>query len=154
MGINNNKFKEYLEYFKSSISLMNSQIGLSASVSFHTGIIEEHEGYKKELALKGQNILKFDSWDKAQIGSGNIAAAVKKAMRMNDGSKPHNLVDYRDKDDFEEYVDADIIGSEKLFYEIYCGKDEETAFKHSIEFFGEKYSITLFIKNTLVFPNS
>ena len=70
MGINNNKFKEYLEYFKSSISLMNSQIGLSASVSFHTGIIEEHEGYKKELAIKGQNI--------SVISSNNIGEDLKK----------------------------------------------------------------------------
>lgn len=145
MGINAEKLKNYLVYFKNTISLMNSKIGLPASVYFDKGIVEEQEGYKKELALKAQRILDISTWNKSQIGSGNISTAVKSVMRIQYGNKPHNLVDYRDKDNFDEIVDADRIGSETLFYEIYCGKDEGAAFQHAVDFFGEKYPIISFL---------
>lgn len=115
MGINYNKFNEYLEYFKKTISILNSELGLGTSVYFHKGFVEIHEGYKYHLASKGQKILNFANWDISQIGSGNIVASVKSAMRMTVGDKPHNLVDYRDKDRFDDYVDADVIGAESYF---------------------------------------
>ena len=145
MGINYNKFNEYLEYFKKTISILNRELGLGTSVYFHKGFVEIHEGYKYQLASKGQKILNFANWDISQIGSGNIVASVKSAMRMTVGDKPHNLVDYRDKDRFDDYVDADVIGAEKLFYELYCGKDDGLAFNQAIDFLGGRYPVISFL---------
>ena len=103
------------------------------------------ETYKFDVFEKAHAALCINDWDVNTIGDGSICKHVADAMTYTD-----NLVNRRfvvpefldklktpDKQQRSKY--------EHALYEIYCGSDEEKAFKDAISSFKGKYSLLAFL---------
>lgn len=103
------------------------------------------EAYKYDVFEKAHEALSLDDWDITAVGSGSICGHVTDAMTYTE-----NLVNRRfavpdflnklktiDKQKLEKY--------EMALYEIYCGYDEEKAFRDAISCFGGKYPLIAFL---------
>lgn len=112
--------------------------------------LADEEGYKTKVAQKAQIRLRSDEWDETWIDSKSIHSCVLKAINcMN-----HNLVDRHQVTGFRNCFDSNhkyfTPNVERVLFNIYCGDDDEAAFKQAIDTFGAKYDLIaylFFIKN-------
>ena len=103
------------------------------------------EIYKYNCFDKGHAALDSDSWDINSYGRGIITSNVIAAMAYTE-----NLVNRQFA--VPEFVNklkganpTEIKKYDSCFYDVYCGDDEETAFRNVADCFGSKYSLIAFL---------
>ncbi len=152
--INTEKLERELNRFTAFVQFQNyERTGIySKYISFRDAglFLEDEEGYKTDVAQKARIRLRSAEWDESWIATKDIHSCVLKAISC----MQHNLVDHHQVTGFRNRfnpIHKDFTpNAEKVLFDIYCGDNDEAAFKQAIETFGAKYDLIaylFFIKN-------
>ena len=119
------------------------------SVSFTHGWFYAQEYYKHQLWVDAQAILYQPAWTEADIGTGKLREKVLQCMSlpMENGPK-NNLLDWH-TDALDEKLARHPVEAEQVFYQIYYGSNDESAFAKAVEVFGGErpfLSLLFFLK--------
>jgi hypothetical protein len=112
---------------------------------------EVHEGYKYGIYRAGRNALAFDTWRESDIGSGDIADAVIKAIelpennlvpwhgRFGEKARPHHPL-------FEAKDKKHVLGKvEESLLKLYREEHGEQSFGELVEIFGKTYPLLAYL---------
>lgn len=114
---------------------------------------EEQEGYKYEVYRNGRAALTSSTWNRADIGRGNIADAVVRAIEL----KANNLVEWHGR--FgpnsvlhrrfvlarEQPGSDDCVQIESALFDLYHGPETEPPFSRLIELIGAQYAVLAYL---------
>lgn len=94
-------FEHQFQNFKEHVVKKSDMDLISFSLNRYTN---EQEGYKRDLYCDARRLLRFETWNEADIGSGKIARSVLEAIEMpnnnlvqwqsryGDEKRPHNAL--------------------------------------------------------------
>ena len=121
---------------------------------------EKREEYKSQIYDIARKNLNLDNWKKDQIGSGEIAKNVIKAIEINENRLRNNLVQWQPKygeKNTKQYKikksieNEDTQEIEQILFNLFQNeKPDEVSFQTMIDFLGKKYDIIayfFFLKN-------
>ncbi len=147
--INTEKLEREFNRFTAFIQFQNyKRTGIySKYISFRDAglFLENEEGYKVDVAQKAKIRLRSDKWNESWIVSKDIHDCVLKAISCME----HNLVDHHQvtgfRNRFNQKHENFTPDAEKVLFDIYCGNNDEAAFKRAIETFGAKYDLISYL---------
>lgn len=140
--IDEERFTCAIKIWKQAISATPQQAG--KEIRFDNGFIKATEYYKYDIYQKCRDFLNTDIWTESMIGTGEISERVIAVF-----GKAGNLIDYR-TNTISERIRKNISKSDKIFFDLYCGDDDEKAFEDVTELVGKLYdkiSFLFFLKD-------
>ena len=120
-------------------------------VTFNSGWFREQEWYKREVWEKAQGILQHDTWREEHIHTYDLIGRIAQCMDIPMGTgKKQNLLDWRETADEGENSLKGLLSqnrelSEILIYQIFCGDNEELAFRDAMEAWGARFPFLSFL---------
>lgn len=141
-------FEQQFQRFRDHV-IRESGIDLTSFSS--NPYIEVQEGYKYDLYRDARKSLKFETWKESDIGSGEIARSVIKAIelpsnnlvqwqsRYGDEKRPHNALLVA----LENHLNIEAFDS--VFYSLYRKSDDLNVFGGLVDLFGRKYALIAYL---------
>ena len=128
-------------------------------ISFSAGFLRSEEWYKRNVCKKAQDILGVPSWNEGMIGKGTISERIKTVLHLRgvsetDPNWEQNILDWREKQHLEQYLDAATEDIETAIYLLFTGtteEDDRRNFNDLADMIGRRYpiiSFLLFIKDS------
>ena len=125
----------------------------TTEISFSSGFIRSQEWYKRNVYKKAQEILEIPTWDEDIIGEGVISARIKEILHLRgiseaDPSWEQNILDWREKQHLETWLDGETENAETALYLLFTGstsEDDRRNFKDLSEMIGRRYPIISFL---------
>ncbi len=146
-------FEQQFQRFREHV-IKESGMDLTSFSSNH--YTEDQESYKYDLYRDARKSLKFETWEKSDIGSGKIARSVVEAIELPD----NNLVQWQSRYGDEKRPhsalcialekQSNIEAFDSAFYSLYRKSDDLNIFGSLVDLFGQKYALIsyfLFLKN-------
>ena len=103
------------------------------------------EEYKVEVATMAKGKLCSSEWDESWIGTGKISEYVRRAVAV----KNQNLVNSYQQMHLQDCCNPNSkkyrSDSERALFDIYCGSDDEEAFKQAVKTFGASYDLIAYL---------
>ena len=130
--INRALLKKYMDGFKAVLIENGEPFSLTAA----NGVYKNQEMYKYQIAQEAEVLLHRSEWSEEDIGTGKIFRHVKDVLDISD-----NLVYPTNRLKFYDVCEADLEKSERVFYQIFRGNDDEAAFNLFTSTFRKIYSI-------------
>ena len=128
-------------------------------ISFSSGFLRAEEWYKRNVYDKAQAILDVASWNEELIGKGVISERIKTVLHLRgvsetDPNWEQNILDWREKQHLEQFMDAATEVIETAIYLLFTGtteEDDRRNFNDLADMIGRRYpiiSFLLFIKDS------
>lgn len=142
---------EIILRFEAFVRAKDTQSGFFSDVisfSDSGAWLHDEEYYKRDIYTKIMAAMNCMSWDDKEIGSGKIAKSVHDAIKC--AGKDSNLVDWRNILKFNDKFDnqgtkPDYQVLDRVFYNLYRGNDDKTAFEELTKIFGKSYDVIAFL---------
>lgn len=146
-------FEQQFQRFREHVIKESGEDLTSFSSNSYT---KDQESYKDNLYRDARKLLRFETWQESDIGSGKIARSVIEAIELPD----NNLVQWQSRYGDEKRPhsalcvalekQSNIEAFDSAFYSLYRRSDDLNVFGSLVDLFGRKYALIaylLFLKN-------
>lgn len=137
-------FERQFEAFKMFVEEQSGSTFTSFASNWYT---ENQEGYKYEVHRAARDALSYQTWKKADIGSGKIVSAVIKSIELPDNNlvpwdSRHGVNARPHKPLFEAKNTHDTLSKvEECFFNLYHEEQDEKSFTELVGIFGGTYPL-------------